>query len=142
MRHSSTLTRFSLGIAATTLGAVALSGCAALAPLTKEAHNGIYNNLGEYTAAKLPFPDTEWIPEDASNIRVKYRGDRDGALLMYHSAQEVTHEGCALAATPDSPALNESWWPDDIPEESLNCGDWSIFKVGETTYAETNVALR
>jgi hypothetical protein len=117
--------------------ALALSGCAALRPVTEIAapvHNSIFPTVADADGA-LP----DWIPEDAEQIRLKRSNSSDAAIATYVSATHYPADRCATSeAPPGAPELRDSWWPQTLPSETVTCPDgWYAFATGDTVYAWT-----
>jgi hypothetical protein len=119
------------------VSAFALSGCSALKPVTEIAapvHNSIFPTVADADGA-LP----EWIPEDAAQIRLKKSNSSDAAIVTYVSATHFPADECpASEAPPLAPKLRDSWWPQQLPAETVTCPDgWYAFANGDTVYAWT-----
>ncbi len=119
------------------VSAFALSGCAALRPVTEIAapvHNSIYPTVGDADGA-LP----EWVPEDAVQIRLKKSNSSDAAIVTYVSPTHYPADRCEPSeAPPLPPKLKDSWWPQTLPAETVTCPDgWYAFATGDTVYAWT-----
>ncbi len=119
------------------VSAFALSGCAALRPVTEIAapvHNSIFPTVGDADGA-LP----EWVPEDAVQIRLKKSNSSDAAIVTYVSPTHYPADRCtASEAPPLPPKLRDSWWPQQLPDETVTCPDgWYAFATGDTVYAWT-----
>jgi hypothetical protein len=117
--------------------AFALSGCAALRPVTEIAapvHNSIFPTVADSDGA-LP----DWVPEDAVQIRVKASNSSDAAIVTYVSPTHYPADRCpASEAAPLPPMLRDSWWPQKLPAETVTCPDgWYAFAAGNTVYAWT-----
>lgn len=117
--------------------ALALSGCAALRPVTEIAapvHNSIFPTVADADGA-LP----EWIPADAAQIRLKKSNSSDAAIVTYVSPTHFPADQCpASEAPPLAPKLRDSWWPQKLPAETVTCPDgWYAFATGDTVYAWT-----
>jgi len=116
---------------------LALSGCSALRPVTQLAapvDSAIFPTVSD-AAGALP----EWVPEDAVQIRMKSSNSSDAAILTYTSPVHYPDDVCpASEAPPLEPKLRDSWWPQELPAETVTCPDgWYAFAAGDTVYAWT-----
>ena len=119
------------------VSALALSGCSALRPVTEIAapvDNSLFPTVGD-AGGQLP----EWVPEDAVQIRMKSSNSSDAAIVTYVSPTHYPADVCtASEAPPLPPKLRDSWWPQQLPAETVTCPDgWFAFASGDTVYAWT-----
>ncbi|WP_150307943.1 hypothetical protein [Planctomonas psychrotolerans] len=125
-----------VGAASTALaGALLMTGCSALSPVTELAapvHNALYSTVADADGT-LP----EWLPEDAEQIRVKSSNSSDATIMTYTSGTPLPEELCAPSeAPPEPPRLRDSWSPTAIPEDALTCSDgWHAVATGNTVFA-------
>ena len=133
--------RLTASTAAAGVALVALTGCGTLdafATLGNPVGRGLYETATTFekteTAKTL---SSDWLPDDASRVRLTYRHDGSAALLMFTTAQSLD-ELCKPANTVPVPALEDSWWPQTLPDTAYLCGDrWTAFADGGTVYAFT-----
>jgi len=133
--------RLTASIAAAGVALVALTGCGTLdafATLGNPVGRGLYETATTFekteTAKTL---SSDWLPDDASRVRLTYRHDGSAALLMFTTTQSLD-ELCKPANTVPVPALEDSWWPQTLPDTAYLCGDrWTAFADGGTVYAFT-----
>ena len=133
--------RLTASTAAAGVALVALTGCGTLdafATLGNPVGRGLYETATTFekteTAKTL---SSDWLPDDAARVRLTYRHDGSAALLMFTTAQSLD-QLCAPANTVPVPALEDSWWPQTLPETAYLCGDrWTAFADGGTVYAFT-----
>jgi hypothetical protein len=114
---------------------LALGGCgaaSAVGDMTSPADARIYA-----TAADADGRIPAWIPEDATDIRIKTSLRGQGAILEYRSATPADRLGCAAApADPAAPAVQDTWWPDPSPAATMTCGDgWLAAADGDAVHA-------
>lgn len=139
--HARRLGRITTAAATAGIAVAALTGCAtldAVATLGNPVGRGLYETAATFeqteTAKAL---DSGWLPDDAARVRLTYRHDGSAALLMFTTAQSLDTL-CAPANTVPVPALEDSWWPQTVPETAYLCGDrWTAFADGGTVYAFT-----
>lgn len=129
-----TRTALMLGVGA--VGVLALSGCGVVSALTGGAHHSeIYPDATSAKAGISGLPDTGWIADDATTVRVKY--GETGAILTYNSATKPPTDNCSEIAAPTDVSVVDSWWPTTLPEKVHRCGSWDIFTTGGHVYGFT-----
>ncbi|QUH06348.1 hypothetical protein HUO13_29500 [Saccharopolyspora erythraea] len=109
------------------LAAGLTSGCASLLPDAPDAE-AEYANLaevaraGDATRSLVP----AWIPPQAENIVVKH--DAHERIMRFRLAGGMLPaDVCKPVAAPQPPALDATWWFDDLPQgKALLCGADSV----------------
>ncbi|AXK31576.1 hypothetical protein DVA86_01875 [Streptomyces armeniacus] len=90
-----------------------------------------------------------WVPEDATDIKIKVQTTGNAKLIRFTLAGtgtplELTGEGaCHEGAFIDGPELEASWWPEDVGEGSgrPDCSEQYQLRVaveGDDVYAWSN----
>jgi len=117
---------------------LALTGCGVMDGFVeneKEQSFGTWSDAAE--DGDHAFAPPEFVPEDATDIRMRMVTDGDGALLRYSSATEPTDDECVEGSLSGEPVIDSSWWPQTQPDEGVICGTWRVFEMDGATYAFT-----
>lgn len=128
-----------VAVTAVTAGALLTTGCSAFRPVTELAapvRSSLYATVAEADGT-LP----GWLPEDAAQIRIKASNSTPASIMTYSSPTLYPVELCtASAAPPEPPELSDTWWPQEIPAETVTCPDgWHAFAAGERVFAWTGL---
>ena len=139
-RHLRTIVATALVLATAPL----LTSCSSVQLAFGSTAGGAFAAIDEFRADDaLPAPS--WVPDDASSIRYTTDLGDHASILMYQSATHFAPGTCDLmspaassTAVSDGVPLNDSWWPDAIPDVLFGCEDgWKAFADGDTVYAFT-----
>ncbi|MFJ2771161.1 hypothetical protein [Streptomyces sp. NPDC087300] len=98
------------------------------------------------TEGDLAFVLPEWIPREASNVKVKVKTTGAAKLIRFTlpAGERLTPEDRCGAdrRSAAAPELDAPWWPDRTPGGArAECGDHYQYRVavqGDTVYAWTN----
>lgn len=120
--------------------AATLTGCAALDSIDSGTIGMSESeaSFGDYSAASdsreaIRIPDL--VPEDATDIRMKWHNVDFGSLIAFESAEGITADYCEPGEVSGDPGLEAGWWPEDVPAEGLTCGFWTAFESEGVYYA-------
>ncbi|WP_030148115.1 hypothetical protein [Mycetocola saprophilus] len=122
------------------VGVIGLAGCGTVNTLIAEPKSAIYPTYKEFAPEAAKLAPTPFIPEDSTNIRIKSHPSTPGTLITFHTDSPLPEGACKAGERPESPGLNDTWWPTEVPKEVQICGDWSIFTAGGNYYGETLVS--
>ncbi|RLP77336.1 hypothetical protein D9V32_02470 [Mycetocola tolaasinivorans] len=123
-------------------GITGLTGCGAIGGLVSSPTSAIYPTYKDFAAEAAKLADTSWIPDDATDIRIKYHQSRPGTLLTFHTEKGLAEGACTTGPRPTPPDLNDTWWPTEVPKDVFLCKDWSVFQAFGNYYGETQIAPR
>lgn len=109
---------------------VVLTGCSDLNSMLTHRETVEYSDLKDAAARKSDYfalNVPEWVPADATSIKITIRTDGPGYLLRFRSEIGLSDiAGCAAASEepPVSPAITADWWPEELPTDGrLQCGN-------------------
>ncbi|MFP7762111.1 hypothetical protein [Marisediminicola sp. LYQ134] len=123
------------------LGATTLSGCTVLEAFatTSEARYVDYADFSEN--AELVFRSADWVPDDSTDLAVRFIVREPGNMLRFTSESGVDPDECVEGALSGEPPLEAGWWPSSEPDEGLVCAtDWQVFEHSGSWFAWTNAA--
>ena len=132
------IARTPLAVAAAAVVVAGLTGCGMM--------NGFVENEKERSFSTWEraaedgdhdFAPPEFVPEDATDIRMRMVTGGDGGLLRYSSATGPTDDECVEGSLSGEPVIDSSWWPQTQPDEGVICGTWRVFEMDGATYAFT-----
>ena len=127
------------GVIATTIAlALALSGCSVITAFEPHVSSEIYDTAKDMKAANTAvFGSPEFVPDDATIIRVDYDTQDGSAIMTYTSKTHVAPGTCAKEVPVPKPTIQDSWWPvDGLPAKAGDCGGgWSGFAIGDQVFA-------
>lgn len=131
----SAVVRTPLAVFSVAMSALLLTGCAAVRPVTELAAPVSSSLFATVADADGTLPT--WLPEDAANIRVKASNFSPASIMTYSSPALYPADLCTVSeAPPEPPRLTDTWWPQEIPPETVACPDgWHAFASGETVFA-------
>lgn len=75
------------------------------------------------------------VPDDAADIRLRYDLQTTGAWFRFDSETGPTADYCSAGSMRGDGRSDASWWPDDVPDDGLVCGNWHVFHDGGHWYA-------
>ncbi|MBT2470519.1 hypothetical protein J7E97_22255 [Streptomyces sp. ISL-66] len=151
------MNRRPLVIAAATVGVLATAAIALpnlpTNPVTDTINDRVFKEKGKRfaTAAQVPtrgeltwvLPD--WVPKDATDVRIKARTDGQARLIRFTlGATPLDGPQCSAGTPKKSPktVLAAKWWPADTrAEERPDCRDYYQYQVtvrGKEVYAWTD----
>lgn len=151
------MNRRPLVIAAATVGVLATAAVALpnlpTNPVTDAINGRVFKEQGKRfaTAADAPtrgeltwvLPD--WVPKDATDVRIKARTDGEARLIRFTlGATPLDGPQCSAGTPKKFPktALAAKWWPGDTgAEERPDCRDYYQYQVtvrGKKVYAWTD----
>ncbi|WP_025156682.1 hypothetical protein [Leifsonia aquatica] len=125
-------------VVAASVAALALSGCSVIAAFAPHVDAQIYDSAKEMKAAKTStFGSPQFVPDDATIIRVDYNTETGAAIMTYTSPTLLAKDVCSGEVATPKPGIQDSWWPiDGAPEKASKCpGGWSAFAIGQQVYA-------
>jgi hypothetical protein len=118
--------------------ALALSGCSALSAFEPHVQSAIFDSAKEMKASgTAAFGSPDFVPDDATIIRVDYDTQDGSAILTYTSKTLLAPGTCPKQVPTAKPTIQDSWWPvEGIPATSAGCsGGWSAFAIGSQVWA-------
>ena len=132
-----TATRLPLTIATIALAAATLSGCAVIEELaTHEKELSFASWDDAPTRGDLAFVPAEFIPHDATDLRIRTQTNDTGRLYAYKSETALDTELCTPSVIEGVPTIDADWWPDDIPVDGWMClPEWRVFVEDGVTYS-------
>jgi hypothetical protein len=121
-----------VGVAAS-LGLAACSGIDIAGPHGREsvAFRDMPTALKSDESFRLP----ALLPEDASDIRLRYDLQTTGAWFRFDSPGGITADYCHTSDLSGDPDGDAAWWPDDVPAHGFECGNWKVFSADDHWYA-------
>lgn len=133
-RRTATLT---LGLAGIVAATTALSGCAALEGVFTKQQSAEYATAADAGEAGI---DAEWIPADATDIRVtrSTAADAPDAVVLLASAADLAPGVCAEVERQSAPSYSIDGAPDVYAADTVfACGAWSVVAADGGWYGWT-----
>jgi hypothetical protein len=131
-------TRIAGVLATTSVLALALSGCSVAGALGPQVESAIWDTSKDMKASGTAvFGSPNFVPDDATVIRVDYDTTNGTAIMTYTSPTHVAPNTCQKETATPKPTIQDSWWPiDGLPAKSSDCGGgWSAFAIGNQVWA-------
>ena len=91
------------------------------------------------TRGDLAFVPADFVPHDATDLRIRTKTDGTGKLYRFETATGLDPELCTPSPIEKVTPLDAGWWPEEVPAEGTMCApDWNAFEVDGVTYAFRN----
>lgn len=116
--------------------ALSMSGCALAEAVTPPVEAALYPSMADATGPDATIAVPSWVPADALNIQLK-TNTKTGAVIMQYAdlAPEPIGAPCDPAIAGNEAQLEDTWWPQSIPPESVVCQDgWHLFSPNGTQF--------
>ena len=129
--------RLPLALSAVAIAAVSLSGCSIIEELALHEKELAFETWDDApTRGDLAFVPAEFIPHDASDLRIRTETDGTGKLYAFETETALDPELCTASVIEGKPTLDASWWPDEVPVDGWMCApEWRVFEVEGVTYS-------
>ncbi|PRY67635.1 hypothetical protein B0I08_106242 [Glaciihabitans tibetensis] len=121
--------------------AAGLSGCALTDEFGSHQKERVFATAADVSSEADPaFVPPSFVPEDATDLKIRVITNGPGDILRYTSATAIDDEYCAPGTLVGSPLLESTWWPAEVPTEGIVCGSgWQVFDKDGNTYAWASV---
>ncbi|TPW71509.1 hypothetical protein [Schumannella sp. 10F1B-5-1] len=121
-------------LAATVGATLLLSGCGmSLNPVGRA--NVSWNDYDTAKKSDDGYRVPMLVPDDATDIRLRYDLQTTGAWFRFDSETGPTADYCAAGSMRGDGGSDASWWPDEVPDDGLVCGNWHVFHDDGHWYA-------
>lgn len=114
---------------------VALTGCASIKDALQSESSVEFDTTAD-VAAQWDKTAT-WLPEDATDIRIRQSVKGDPAVLLSTSATELDPSLCAETERKSAATFSEEWSPDSYVDTVFACGDWAVIPTETGWYGWT-----
>lgn len=118
------MSRVLLSLSLFTVVATALVGCAAI---TQAFHHEVDRTFTDVHDMGNWVGDADWVPADATNVRVHSTVNGMTAVVRVTSHSALT--GCTATARASLWSFAPSWVPSTAPDTVFACGAWSVIPV-------------
>jgi hypothetical protein len=126
-----------LGLAAVGLVATSLvSGCSVIEEFGSHQKEQVFATWADAPQGEdAPFAPPSFVPEDATEVRMRVITNGPGELLRWAGATPVTAEQCNEGPLAGAPLLESTWWPAQLPNDGIVCAaGWQLFQKDGYTY--------
>lgn len=109
------------------VSATALTGCAAITDQLRNEISREYPSRADLVAGWEK--TAPWLPDDATDIRVRETRDGAPAVLLATSAAALDSGLCVETERRSAPTFDLDGAPDAYTETVFACGDWAVIPV-------------
>jgi len=129
--------RITLGLAATAVLGVSLTGCVGGDFLGGDPLHGSWSwdDLEQARESDEGFRVPELVPADATELRLFNDQRAYGNHLSFVSEEGLTADYCEPSDIDVQTTLPSGWWPEETPERGWTCGWWQVFEGDDAIYA-------
>jgi hypothetical protein len=114
---------------------VALTGCAGIQDALQNESSVEFDTTAEVDAQWEK--TAPWLPEDATEIRIRESANGDPAVLLSTSATELDPSLCVETERKSAATFSEEWSPDSYVDTVYACGDWAVIPTDTGWYGWT-----
>jgi len=123
-----------LAAAASTL---ALTGCSAVEDMIYGEQTHQYDNMNSLEADWTQAETVGWMPDDASDIRIRESTDGSVAILGFDSDSDLA-ESCVETERLSGPTFGDDWAPKKVYVDTVfACGAWAVIPTDDGWYGWT-----
>jgi hypothetical protein len=140
-RGHSPLRRSALALAAGVTAAALLTGCSVVEEFGSHQKEQVFATWADAAQGdNAPFAAPLFVPEDATEVRMRGITNGPGKLLRWAGSSPVAAKSCEPGALTGAPLLESTWWPAQIPREGMVCSaGWQLFQKDGYTYGWASV---
>lgn len=117
------------------LAVTALTGCAPILDTLRNEAASTYPSSAE--VVERWEKSAPWLPDDATEIRIRETPDADPAVLLASSETPLDPTLCVEVERQSAPVFSVEGSPDPFVDRVFACGDWAVMPTDNGWYGWT-----